>query len=548
MHIHYFTLQRQVEFLRERLVGARVEESYTQMKNEWVLRITRADGEEGFVQLSADGEYPYILFLEQQHRRANSTGVMEEILHRRIQVVELLPGERIIHIGFDDPSLQLRLHFFTHHTNFFLVDAGGIIRNSFKQGRKWRGSRYRFPATSREDPLTVDEKGFSDKLREQPHQPISAALKAFAWMTGVVVRELSARCELNSETPVGELAEADISRLFAEMRRFFRECRENPPRVYLEGEFPLRFALTGLRQMGDCPYREFPTVNEALRFFCFRAAQGRLLRRRRQQLQEALERKIAAVRRSLSRMRAPEDIEQRKAYFQKIGQLIISQPDRVLPGQSTAELIDYFDPALPTISVKVDPGLSPPENAEMYFRRAGEVTEKVARLTHRREHLTRQLETLERLLAEVRESTSVKKLEKLQETLKSIHVLQPEVEEAEAYRQPYKRYEFGKYEIWVGRSARDNEAMTFRHAHKEDFWLHVQGYAGSHVIVRNPQRKEQLPPGVLNYAARLAVQHSQAKHAQYVPVMVTRVKYLRKPRKSPPGTVIPSRVKTIYVE
>jgi len=45
-----------------------------------------------------------------------------------------------------------------------------------------------------------------------------------------------------------------------------------------------------------------------------------------------------------------------------------------------------------------------------------------------------------------------------------------------------------------------------------------------------------------------AVTFSQARHAQYVPVLVTQVKYVRKSRKSPPGSVIPQRTKTIFAD
>ncbi|RMF60419.1 MAG: DUF814 domain-containing protein, partial [Calditrichaeota bacterium] len=70
----------------------------------------------------------------------------------------------------------------------------------------------------------------------------------------------------------------------------------------------------------------------------------------------------------------------------------------------------------------------------------------------------------------------------------------------------------------------------------------------SHVIVRNPQKRDILPSEVQEYAARLAVSKSAGKHASYVPVMITKVKYVRKPRKSPPGLVSVQQSKTIYVD
>jgi predicted ribosome quality control (RQC) complex YloA/Tae2 family protein len=78
--------------------------------------------------------------------------------------------------------------------------------------------------------------------------------------------------------------------------------------------------------------------------------------------------------------------------------------------------------------------------------------------------------------------------------------------------------------------------------------LHAQGVPGSHVIIRKHQKNSHVSNDVIEYAARLAASNSRAKHSSYVPVIVTSVKYVRKPKGSPPGTVVPQRTRTIFVE
>jgi len=46
----------------------------------------------------------------------------------------------------------------------------------------------------------------------------------------------------------------------------------------------------------------------------------------------------------------------------------------------------------------------------------------------------------------------------------------------------------------------------------------------------------------------LAAVHSGARTSKTVPVDYARRKYIRKPRRSPPGTVVMERAKTIFVE
>ncbi|MFQ5690323.1 MAG: NFACT RNA binding domain-containing protein [Gemmatimonadota bacterium] len=114
---------------------------------------------------------------------------------------------------------------------------------------------------------------------------------------------------------------------------------------------------------------------------------------------------------------------------------------------------------------------------------------------------------------------------------------------------PYLRYRTsGGLELRVGRDSRSNDALTFRHSSPEDIWLHARQTQGAHVVLRWGRREENPPARDLREAALAAAVHSGARHSGTVPVDWTRRKYVRKPRKAPPGTVLPERVKTIFVE
>jgi predicted ribosome quality control (RQC) complex YloA/Tae2 family protein len=94
------------------------------------------------------------------------------------------------------------------------------------------------------------------------------------------------------------------------------------------------------------------------------------------------------------------------------------------------------------------------------------------------------------------------------------------------------------WEILVGRGDEENDHLTFDVAAPEDFWLHVAGgVAGSHVVVRNPERIDALPPGVAERAARLAAWHSKARGRGRVEVHLCRVADVSKPRGVPTGQV-----------
>lgn len=549
MHLHHLTLQRQTEYLRAQIIGAQIADSYTQLKNEWIIELNGAGEGEGCLQLGCDAQYSYILFSERSQRGKNSTNVMDELLGLSIADIRLLPGERIIEILFEQSANILLLQFFTAHSNFFLLDKDRRILNSFKGQRKNLGNLYLLPQEQKIDTERLAPGELAAILRNFPQERLKKALQKFQFMTRPVIQEACFRARLSEESLINALSDRQI-RAFAEtLLEFIRECRSGTPRIYFRDGLPEKFAIAELHHLEGYEKKEPGDLNAALRFFCFQALKYRGVSRKKAQLSEALERKLRSLQHALSKLQdRPAPDPEKREYYQKIGQLLISQPQLLKSGRETVELIDYYHPDLPAIQVNVKPELSAQENARFYFEKAKQAEAKAQEAGRRKAELEKQIEELSQLKRDLEGEGSLKKLDHIEDTLKSRHLLSYRGEEVEQFRLPYKKYEYKGYEIRVGRSARDNDALTFKHAGKEDIWLHVQGYSGSHVIICNPQRLEQLPKEVLEYAAGLAVSFSAAKHASYVPVVYTRVRYVRKPRKSPAGTVIPEQVKTIFAD
>jgi len=103
------------------------------------------------------------------------------------------------------------------------------------------------------------------------------------------------------------------------------------------------------------------------------------------------------------------------------------------------------------------------------------------------------------------------------------------------------------FEILVGKKAKDNDFLTFRVAKSLDTWMHAADYPGSHVVVRNPNRKE-IPHRTLLEAAQLAAFYSQGKSQPKAAVHYTQKKFVNKPKGSLPGLVSLASFKTLLVE
>jgi predicted ribosome quality control (RQC) complex YloA/Tae2 family protein len=112
----------------------------------------------------------------------------------------------------------------------------------------------------------------------------------------------------------------------------------------------------------------------------------------------------------------------------------------------------------------------------------------------------------------------------------------------------YRTVSVEGFDVLVGKGDAENDELTFGVAEPHDLWLHVAGPAGSHVVVRNPDRLEELPPSVVERAAELAAYHSKARGARgKIAVHVCRAADVSKPRGFAPGEVRLRRWRTVRV-
>jgi predicted ribosome quality control (RQC) complex YloA/Tae2 family protein len=94
----------------------------------------------------------------------------------------------------------------------------------------------------------------------------------------------------------------------------------------------------------------------------------------------------------------------------------------------------------------------------------------------------------------------------------------------------------GGWQVLAGRTDADNDTLSMRIAGPRDWWFHVHGLPGSHVVLQVPEGAEP-EREVLKAAAGIAAYHSKAREAGVVPVTCTRACNVSKPRGARPGSV-----------
>jgi hypothetical protein len=222
----------------------------------------------------------------------------------------------------------------------------------------------------------------------------------------------------------------------------------------------------------------------------------------------------------------------------------------------------------PPLRIALDPGLAPHENLDRLFHQArkGErgrevIAERLAAARQEQQRVATAVAVLAPLLTgpptEMEDelpSITLARLRALRDFAAAHEELLSERgpgpgRAPEEPARPFRRYRIDdRWEVWVGRSSEENDELTHRASHPQDLWLHAQGVGGSHVVLRTGGRPDTVPRPVLEKAAALAALHSKARHSSLVPVIWTERRYVRRPRKSVPGTAVCLREDNLFVE
>lgn len=104
----------------------------------------------------------------------------------------------------------------------------------------------------------------------------------------------------------------------------------------------------------------------------------------------------------------------------------------------------------------------------------------------------------------------------------------------------------GGWAVLVGRTSRDNDILSVKLARPNDWWFHVRGMPGSHVVLRVPAGEEP-DRDTVKAAAAIAAWHCKKRDAKQVAVTATRARYVTKPRGASTGTVEVRRETVIKV-
>jgi predicted ribosome quality control (RQC) complex YloA/Tae2 family protein len=258
----------------------------------------------------------------------------------------------------------------------------------------------------------------------------------------------------------------------------------------------------------------------------------------RRELVRRLARRLASARALVAGLEERRSVCAEAERVRMDGELLLAHLGSIARGATEVELPDSFAPDSPPRRIALDPGLAPRRNAEKLFARYKKLVRTLERLPGEAALAAEEVQRVEQWLARA----EVEPPGTLAEEAVAAGVLAPLPKTGKRAPAPPPRLPYLRFlglrggEIRVGRSARDNDRLTFREARGNDLWLHTADSPGSHVVLRLERGAEPDPEEVLD-AAHLAAHFSPLRNSPRVDVHVARQKEVHKPRKAPAGLV-----------
>lgn len=206
------------------------------------------------------------------------------------------------------------------------------------------------------------------------------------------------------------------------------------------------------------------------------------------------------------------------------------------------------------MTIALDPKLTTVENAERYFKRYRKARDAAKRIPLLLRTAQSDLDFVEELDAYVDMAESPADLARVEADLGlrfGSNAAQGKQKPTAAGRPLTVDLDDG-IRILVGKSARQNEEVTFKLAGRGDLWLHARGVPGSHVVLRGAKAGALDDPdpaaaAPIRSAASLAAYYSKARTERAVDVIVTRVRDVHRVPGGAPGQVTVHGDRTVRV-
>lgn len=454
------------------------------------------------------------------------------------------------------PCLIIEL--ITGSANIILVDENSKIIDAVHRSQLENGGRIIHPGAlyqpptplEKLNPITTPINDILDKIYENDMPLDRAILNTVQGFSPLICREISFLTTGDTVFQTSALTGYHKNMLREKLEKIIAEIDINgvPTLLLDKHENIVDFSFTEIQQYGSGYKNErVDSFSALLELFYLRRRDKAHLKAEAQDILKLLTNLTARATKRISLrqkdLKNCENREQLRIY----GELLKANLYNITPGQTFAEVQNYYDENLATVRIPLNPALTPAANAAKYFKDYKKTYTAQQTLTSLIENDRRELEYFDSVFDSLSRAQTPAEIREIREELQDEGYIKHAPTKKKTSRQD-KFLEFvspGGYRVLAGKNNRQNDRLTLSVAGKSDIWFHAKNVPGSHVILFC---EGQTPADAdIIFAAIVAAKNSKAAFSSRVAVDYSPVKFVKKPAGAKPGMVIYSTNKTVFV-
>ncbi len=560
--------------IRKTALGARIEKVYQPEKDEIVLQMRSFEGGKRLL-INAGSNNPRMNFSEIQKENPQNPPMFCVLLRKHLQgsklaTIEQEDFDRIAYLGFDtrdemgfEKRCYLIVELMGKYSNLIFADGNKKIINALRTSdfsldsvrQLIPGMVYTPPVMSgKVNPKTVTEDKFKELLANAPaDKPADKwIVSAFMGVAPVVAREITFIATARTDTPITSCDALRLWNAFSTVAKVISEEIFSPTLI-LDGEKCIEYSFIPLSQYPHLQTKTFDSAGKLLDAYFISRDNNQRVHQRASDILKLLTNAETRIKKKMDIQRTELEACEEGELFKKYGDLITANIYRLPKKASIVELEDYEnmtdDGTVPTIKIELDSRLSPASNAQRYYKKYTKTKNAKIELAKQIELAEKELEYIYTVFDALTRAESPADLAEIREELCQ-----------SGYGSKMKTYSHGSHKqkmsaimqfetpdgmrVLCGKNNLQNEHITHKLAEKQDYWFHVKGNAGSHVLLVTEGRE---PPDLdFTTAAEIAAYHSKAEGSN-IGVDYTLAKNVKKVAGSRPGFVIYHTNWTAYV-
>ena len=371
--------------------------------------------------------------------------------------------------------------------------------------------------------------------------------QSFSGLSPLSAREITLDAGLPQEQKLGCMSSLDYEKLSDAILLLRNRIREGDftPQILYENGKSFDFSAIPVRQYSGNPafHAEiFHSPSELLTFYYGGKEKEDRVRQKSADLKKQCSTLLERVSKKLSLQEKQLKDTEKKERFRIFGELLTTYGYSLKGGEKELICENYYNGQ--EEHIPLEESLSPIENAKKYFDKYDKAKRTERNLSTQVKESKNTLEHLQSIVNSLATAENAEDLDDIRREMGEYGYMKPispkkKKERKEDKSSPRIFRSSDGYLLYVGKNNYQNEIVSFQMAEGKDFWFHVKGSAGSHVIAKTEGKSlEELPDRLFEEAAELAAYFSSEKESAKVEVDYTERKNLKKVVGGAPGFVI----------